>query len=637
MHELSDVLRTIWSKQTNGTKPYFFISTKRVSDNKWQDHFFQWPNLSKLDELLGKYKTDDYNLYFCPLPFERPFRRREFVMGSAMLWADIDEADPKKMSIPPHILWESSPGRWAGLWITERWMDVKECEDYNKRMTYGVGADPAGWDLTQVLRIPGTRNHKYKNSPWGQLTRITFKERVSFKDIPKIGEVSKTSAGKALEIYKKYEKSLRGETRSILTSKEATEGKRSEVLWKLYHQLFDAGVGLDEIKTLIKESVWNKFKGRRDEDKQINRDIEKCLGEKLNESSSNRRSSGGEGRGSLAGAEEIYEGISADTVICEKVDWLWWPYISRGALTIVEGDPGLGKSYFMQMVCSAIVDGGRLPSDGGVSGFEKIKRGGVFYFSVEDDPATVIVPRLRSNNTKKLSEFRIYDRKLTMDEEGLKVAEFLVSKHEVDLVVFDTLNYFVGGIDVHRANEVSQQMEHFTRLAKNHNVGVVVLRHLTKNSSGAVKGIYRGQGSIAFTGTAREVLTVGIHPEEHDLRIVAVTKLNLDALPKAVGYKILRNPDGSSRFEWSECLFDLTSDEIIDVRATGKKGRTKDDRAAAEAFLTERLSDGAMESGAIEGLAEAAGIPKATLRRVRDEMGIVMNKRSGGFYWKLPC
>lgn len=546
-----------------------------------------------------------------------------------MLWADIDEADPSKMSNKPHILWESSPGRWAGLWLTERWLEAGECEDYNKRMTYGVGADHAGWDLTQVLRIPGTRNHKYKGSPWGKLTRIDFKQKVRLADVPKIGEVSKVSAGKALELYKKYEKTLRGETRSILTSRDATAGKRSEVLWKLYHQLFDAGVPLDEIKVMIKESVWNKFKGRRDEDKQINRDIEKCLEEKLG--SSDHRSTGGEGKGSLAGAEEIYEGISADTVVCQKVDWLWWPYISRGALTIVEGDPGLGKSYFMQMVCGAIVDGGKLPSEGGLNGMAKIKRGGVFYFSIEDDPATVIVPRLRSNNTKKLSEFRIYDRKLTMDEDGLKAAEFLVSKHEVDLIVFDTLNYFVGGIDVHRANEVSQQMEHFTRLAKNHNVAVVVLRHLTKNSSGAVKGIYRGQGSIAFTGTAREVLTVGVHPEDHDLRIVAVTKLNLDALPRAVGYRILRNPDGSSRFEWSDSLYDLTSDEILDVKVTSKGKKN-----SAEDFIREKLSDGPMDADRIDGLAEAASITKAALKAGRIALNIIVKRRGETWFWELP-
>lgn len=631
MEELVDVLRTIWAKQANGEKPYFFISTKRVGDDRWKDHFFKWPNLGDLEDLLKKYRTDKYNLYFCPLPFIKPYRRKEYVMGSNFLWADIDEADPMKMKIKPHVLWESSPGRWAGLWQMSRWLNPEECDTYNKRMTYGTGSDKAGWDLTQVLRIPGTRNHKYKGAPLGRLKHIDLRQKIRLADVPEIGEVSKTSAGRGLEIYKKWEKKLRGETRSALTARNATMGKRSAVLWKLYHQLFDAGVPVDEIRILIKESVWNKFRDRRDEDKQLDREIEKCLGEKL---------SGGpiktSEKGALAGAEEIYEGISADNVTCSEVDWIWWPYISKGALTIVEGDPGLGKSYFMQMVSSAIVDGGRLPGDGGLKGSEKIRKSGVYYFSVEDDAGTVIVPRLRSNGCKHLHNFRIYDRKLTMDEDGLETAEFLVAKHKVSMVVFDTLNYFVGGIDVHRANEVSQQMEHFQRLASKHHIAVVVLRHLTKNSSGAVKAAYRGQGSIAFSGSAREVLTVGLHPDDHQLKIVAVTKLNLAAIPKALGYRIEGNKDGSSRFEWSSELYDLTSDQIVDVRPMGKG---TDEKADAIKFLEEKLSDGAMDSDQLKSLAESKGIANRTLIRAKNELHVKVVKRGfnpSRWFWSLP-
>lgn len=633
MQDLVDVLRAIWAKQANGKKPYFCISTKRVDDGKWKDHLFRWPNLGELESILKHHPSSKYNLYFCPLPFSRPHRRREYVLGSHMLWADIDDTNPEKMKIPPHILWESSPGRWAGLWLTQRWLETEECETYNKRMTYGTESDKAGWDITQVLRVPGTKNHKYKGSPSGKLVRMDLRGRLALGDIPALGEVSGAGGGKALDIFNHWRPKLRGETRSILTSTSASVGKRSEVLWKLYHQLFDAGVPLNEITILVKESVWNKYRGRRDEDRQISRDIEKCLSEKIDDTTKVHK---GE-QGVLVGAGDNYEGISADQVVCSEVDWLWWPYISRGALTIVEGDPGLGKSYFMQMVAAAVCDGNKLPGEGGLNGREKIKPGKVYYFSVEDDAGTVIVPRLKWNGLKNLSNFRIYDRKLTMDKEGLAQTEFLVEKHKVSMVVFDTLNYFVGGIDVHRANEVSQQMEHFQRLASSHNVAVVVLRHLTKNSSGVVKAAYRGQGSIAFSGAAREVLTVGIHPDDTDLKIVAVTKLNLEAIPKALGFRIVRGNRGESRFEWSDDLYELTSQDIIDVKITSK-GRAKDEYEEALKFLRDKLSDGAMESSQLEGLAEAGGISKNTLRRAKKELDIKAEKRGSNptrWYWKL--
>lgn len=623
-----ETLRAIWLKQTQGGKPYFCISTKRVKDGQWRDHFFRWPNFAQLEELLEDHPGDKYNLYFCPLPFSRPYRRREYVLGSMMLWADIDNADPRAMSPEPSILWESSPGRWAGLWLMDHWLSGEELENLNKRMTYGTGSDKAGWDITQVLRIPGSRNHKYEGGPRGKLVRMDLKNRLRVEDVPK--DVASVGAGTARELYKKWEKKLRGETRSTLAARAGTIGKRSEVLWKLYHQLFDAGVPVDEIRTMVRESVWNKYRGRRDEVKQLDRDIEKCLQEKLSVSV-------GGGGPALAGAEEIYEGKGMDSVEVGKVDWLWNGYISRGSLTIVEGDPGLGKSFFMQMVGKAVVDGGRLPSDTSLGGRERVGAGSVLYFSVEDDASTVIRPRLVG--CRNLKDFRVYDRTLTMDEDGLKHAEYLVEKFKPSLVVFDTINYFIGGIDMHRANEVAQQLEHFTRLAATYNIAVVALRHLTKSSAGNVKAAYRGQGSITFSGTAREVLLVGVHPEDPSLRVVAVTKLNLAARPKAVGYRISRGKGGEAVFEWSDELYDLSSDDIVDVRSKGGAGRPADAREEATKFIEEQLADGPMESDQLRRTAEARGIASATLLRAKKDLKIRSIRRENGgetrWFWGL--
>ena len=204
-----DILKKIWSLQAkwSGEKPYFCISTKGLGGKgEWKDHYFKWPNLGDMEKILQSYPTERYNLYFCPLPFSRPHRRREYVLGSGFLWADIDETRPDKMKNPPHILWESSPGRWAGLWAIERWLSGSELEGYNKRMTYGTGSDKAGWDLTQVLRVPGTRNHKYKGSPEGSLTRVDLKGRLKLDDVPT--EVSRVGEGRTREVYKKWEKKL---------------------------------------------------------------------------------------------------------------------------------------------------------------------------------------------------------------------------------------------------------------------------------------------------------------------------------------------------------------------------------------------------------------------------------------------
>jgi hypothetical protein len=93
-----------------------------------------------------------------------------------MLWADMDGADPRELRLPPTIALESSPGRYVGLWLT----DNVVTEQLNKRLAYSIGADKSGWDLTQVLRMPGTINYKYASRPRVQLLWDNgFKYRVS--------------------------------------------------------------------------------------------------------------------------------------------------------------------------------------------------------------------------------------------------------------------------------------------------------------------------------------------------------------------------------------------------------------------------------------------------------------------------
>jgi hypothetical protein len=108
-----------------------------------------------VQRLVQERRTND--VYFCPHGFSQPTRRKEFTVAPCCLYADLDEVDPEAINWIPTIAIESSPGRYVGLWLT----DGTVSEDLNRRLTYAVGADRGGWDFTQVLRVPGTLNHKY--------------------------------------------------------------------------------------------------------------------------------------------------------------------------------------------------------------------------------------------------------------------------------------------------------------------------------------------------------------------------------------------------------------------------------------------------------------------------------------------
>ena len=135
---------------------------------------FKWPeDQAKILEHMNSHTGDD--LYWCPSIFEANKRQLEVAMDEHCLWADLDEVDPRGIDdqYKPTIAWETSPGRFQALWLIMRGFDIQGASwagGENQRMTYYLGADSGGWDITQLLRIPGWNNHKpvYKEGNQGK-------------------------------------------------------------------------------------------------------------------------------------------------------------------------------------------------------------------------------------------------------------------------------------------------------------------------------------------------------------------------------------------------------------------------------------------------------------------------------------
>lgn len=152
------LLRHVWAQQPPG---FVFISLRRGPE-QWEDLSFKFP----ADELeLPNSKAGD--IYFCPNVFSRPRRRQELVLPSCWLYADLDQAEPIRndAELSPTVAWESSPGRYQALWHIDQHLPAEAHSRVNRQLSYTLGADKGGWDLTQVLRVPGTVNHKYAEKP----------------------------------------------------------------------------------------------------------------------------------------------------------------------------------------------------------------------------------------------------------------------------------------------------------------------------------------------------------------------------------------------------------------------------------------------------------------------------------------
>lgn len=588
----------VWKSQGGG---YFCLSTKSKSGT-WKDHYFEKPRLSEIKEFIHDYS--DHNLYFCPTVFDKPKRRKEYVKDSHFLWADLDDVDPRRVEPRPQIAWESSPKRYAALWRVNDTHDPKILEEVNRNLTYAIGADKAGWDLTQVLRIPGTRNYKYKGGPRGKLL-WTADNALALDHFPEMG----SSEGDAQEILRKIRRRIKRSTYNLLVSRRATIGKRSEVIYRLERELYEQGVDKDDILVVIKSSVWNKFAGRRDEDDQLRRELDKLPERQLKRMNGYHRDDE-----EMESHDEMVKQLSL--IKPEEVDWIWYPYIPRGKVTLLEGDPDLGKSWLTMAIASHITKGKRFPLTG-----HRIE-GTVMMMSAEDGLADTIRPRfdLLQADTSRIF---CYDTAVTFDPDGADLVEEQIEKYKPTLVVIDPLVAYLGGsVDLHKANETREVMARLAKLAERQAVAVLAVRHLTKGSRD--RAIYRGIGSIDLTAAARSILLVGRDPDDEFGRVLCHIKSNL--APKGDSFKYELRREVKPPFRWGETT-QLTPADLFKI----EKAPSASEYTAARDFLIDKLKKEPQPTATVMRDAEARGISVKMLSRVAQDLGV---KRSST-HWKL--
>lgn len=314
----------------------------------------------------------------------------------------------------------------------------------------------------------------------------------------------------------------------------------------------------------------------------------------------------------------------------ERVTWLWEPYVPRGKLTILEGDPGIGKSSVAFAIATFVTLGRGLP------GMPVMDPANVLILSAEDGLGDTIRPRLDSMGADVARIFAI-DGPLTCGgedgEEGLAFVEDAIARLGPTLVVLDPLVYYLGaGVDLHRANEVRAVTARLARLAELYSCAIVAVRHLSKGSRD--RAIYRGLGSIDLTAAARSVLLAGQDPDEPAKRAIAQTKCNLAPLGPPVGFSL-----EGGHFAWLPET-DLTAARMLAAEGDGEEvGR----RAGAEEFLQEALVDGPRPAKEIRREARDEGLSDRTLDRAKAALGVRATRRGeagrrggGAWVWELP-
>ena len=306
-----------------------------------------------------------------------------------------------------------------------------------------------------------------------------------------------------------------------------------------------------------------------------------------------------------------------------EVDWLWNPYIARGMLTIVEGDPNVGKSYFTMHLAAMVTVGGELP-DG-----QKLDKESVYFLSAEDVPEVTVRPRIEAlgGNPRKVW---FPDEPITFTDDTLDKLDLHLSRSIVGRVIVDTLFSFLpDGVDTSKPAAIRERLHALAQLAQKHSCAIVIVRHWTKGDRG--KAIYRGGGLIDIIGVARSGLTIAVHPEDPKLRVMAHMKHNLSERGDSRVFELVKHDDNVLPVLVWRGTTDITADTL---EASGN-GAPKALELAIK-FLRQELKDGPRAASLIKTAAKAKDIASRTLERAKKELSIRSKKSDDLWIWSLP-
>lgn len=640
----------VWRKQPG---KYFCLATAlrlpgATKVTQWEDHFFKRADFDDIEEFVEA--NLDKEIYFCPHGFNKARRLKQYAVAPQLLYADLDESNPSDLGdLTPTFAWETSPERFAGIWLLND--DGFYTEDLNQRLSYKIKADPGGWDLTQVLRVPGSLNHKYSSNPrvrllWTDGGNFDVKEIEKLVGVAKPKKKADVSTEEPLDIYKRYSSHLPGWVRrELFTKKRIAPGKRSEMLWKLNRTMQEAGMSEEEIFELLRISPWNKFKDRRNGDEQLQHEISKAneqvikgLDVVADEREAREKEDETEEDDTDDGQFRLVA-RSMDKVEEENVDWLWPGYLARGMVSMLEGDPGLGKSYAAMMIAKGVCDGLKLP---GMT--TRTKPAKVVYCDLENSAQHVTKKRLAANGLVNTQNYIQVESAFALDnEDHIEALYELVEHHRPALLVIDPIGYYTGSGDTHKASEVVQMLAPLIGVAQRFQCAVLVCRHLTKNTK--TSALYRGQGSIAFAGGVRIAMTAGYLPGEpvDGWRGIVQIKNNIGEMVKgALTFMIESIPDtdqhkGRSRLVWGDVV-DMTANDVLSHEGPSKG--EEDKASSVIQFLQDLLNDGKrMPEHKVKRAADARSLSMKSLRKHAEAAGVTI--KSGGFggvkeaQWKL--
>lgn len=290
------------------------------------------------------------------------------------------------------------------------------------------------------------------------------------------------------------------------------------------------------------------------------------------------------------------------------VQWLWKPYIPKGALSMIMGDGGYGKSY---MTCALAAD---LSAGRALPGQEPLPPQRILMISAEDGIGPIIKPRLELLGAN-MENIAAYDEGFTVNETMAKRILLAVKEYDAAIVFLDPMVVYVGGdTDIFKANEVRHILEQLNKIAKECNIAIVGVHHVKKAMTSNLQ--HKSLGSVDFVNGVRSTMFVDI--SKSGTYYMQHVKHNWSKKGDSLAYAFT-----DDRFEW----LGVIEPEVGDVHEISRTPRGK-----ARSFLIAVLSNGPVPMLDVIKHGKDEGLSETTINRAKRGVCHSIRKEGRWFY-----
>ena len=304
-----------------------------------------------------------------------------------------------------------------------------------------------------------------------------------------------------------------------------------------------------------------------------------------------------------------------------NIDWLWYPYIPFGKITLLQGDPGCGKSTLMMSIIASVTTGLFTQRNGHVD-----RPMNTIYQCSEDGVSDTIKPRLIAAGAD-CSRVAFLDEELnplTLDDEQLRRA---IADFNAKLLVIDPIQAYLGTADLANAMGIRKMLRSLAQWASMYRCAIVLIGHLNKRQG--TKELYRTLGSIDLAAAARSIIHLEV--SEEDPGVVELHHVKCSLAPRGEDDYFTITDD--KRIIWLERTVAPSHGEKIGIEASSFK---KNKQQLSAELIVLLLQGGPMKAADIQASLRNQGISTSTLNLVKRSLGIRSFKDSGSWFWALP-